>query len=145
MAKKKTARKAELAEASELTFEQALAELESIVGQLEEGQLGLSDSLARYQLGAKYLHRCYRELREAERKIELLTAVDADGRMQTEPFGEKEMSLEEKQSARGRRRSGTRSSSPPNRRTATGGAGDAGDAGDAGGAGGAIDDSDTLF
>ncbi len=105
MAKKQAGKKTRPATSDERTFEEALAELEKIVGQLEEGQLGLSDSLARYEQGAACLKQCYQELRRAERKIELLMGVDEAGQAQTEPFGEAEMSLEEKQQARGRRRS----------------------------------------
>ena len=39
------------------TFEQALAELETIVAELEEGQTPLADSLARYERGVKTLAR----------------------------------------------------------------------------------------
>lgn len=69
-----------------LTFEQSLADLESIVHQLEDGDLGLADALARYEQGVKHLKRCYEQLRDAERKIELLTAVDENGKGATQPF-----------------------------------------------------------
>jgi len=61
------------------TFEEALAELESIVSDLEEGDLGLGDAMARYEQGVKHLRRCYGLLEEAQRKIELLTGVAEDG------------------------------------------------------------------
>jgi exodeoxyribonuclease VII small subunit len=88
------------------TFEQALARLEKIVQRLEGGQLTLSESLAQYEHGVKCLQYCYRQLERAERKIELLSGVDAEGRVKSQPFDESEMSLEEKQAARSRRRSG---------------------------------------
>jgi exodeoxyribonuclease VII small subunit len=90
-----------------LTFEQALGRLEKIVERLEGGQLTLSESLAAYERGVKYLQHCYRQLEQAERKIELLAGVDAEGRATTQPFAEPEMSLEQKQAARSRRRTGT--------------------------------------
>jgi exodeoxyribonuclease VII small subunit len=93
------------ADTSSLSFEEALARLEDIVGRLEGGQLGLSEALTQYERGIHYLQRCYRQLEQAEQKIELLAGVDAEGRLQTQPFAETEMSLEEKQAARGRRRS----------------------------------------
>jgi exodeoxyribonuclease VII small subunit len=68
------------------SFEQSLAELEQIVRQLEEGQLGLSDSLARYEVGVKRLKECYQLLERAERRIELLERVDAGGEPVTRPF-----------------------------------------------------------
>lgn len=68
------------------TFEQSLAELEQIVRQLEEGKLGLSDSLARYEVGVKRLKECYQLLERAEQRIELLERVDAHGEAVTRPF-----------------------------------------------------------
>lgn len=67
-------------------FEEALDELQQIVGDLEEGSLGLEDSLARFEKGVALLRTCYRVLEEAEKKIEILTGVDADGNPTTEPF-----------------------------------------------------------
>jgi exodeoxyribonuclease VII small subunit len=91
-------------------FEEFLAKLEQAVRQLEEGQLGLSESLECYEQGVKQLKQCYQALEVAERKIELLTGVDAAGQPVTEPFDEAEMSLEEKAGARSKRRSRTTSS-----------------------------------
>ncbi len=87
------------------TFEQALAELETIVAELEEGQTPLADSLARYQRGVRLLRECYQLLENAERKIELLNRVDSDGQAHSEPFDDQALSLEEKHHARSRRRS----------------------------------------
>lgn len=94
------------------SFEASIDELESIVAELEGGKLGLSDALARYEQGVKHLKSCHRWLQEAERKIELLSGVDAQGNPITEPFDDQQLdSLEEKAAARGRRRtSGTRDS-----------------------------------
>ncbi|HEV3263112.1 MAG TPA: exodeoxyribonuclease VII small subunit [Gemmataceae bacterium] len=69
-----------------LTFEQALAELERIVRELEDGNTGLEESLARYELGVGLLKRCYGQLCQAEQRILLLTGVDEDGRPITHPF-----------------------------------------------------------
>ena len=96
-----------------MTFEQALQRLEKIVERLEGGQLTLSESLAQYEHGVKYLQYCYRQLERAERKIELLAGVDAEGRVKSQPFDESAMSLEEKQAARSRRRSGTSAPADP--------------------------------
>lgn len=103
MAKKKTDAADDTA--GDLTFEGSLERLEEIVAQLEGGQLGLSDSLARYEEGVKYLKFCFQQLERAERKIELLSGVDSEGRPVVQPFAESEMTLEEKQAARSRRRS----------------------------------------
>ena len=53
------------------SFEEALAELEAIVTDLEEGTLGLGDAMTRYEQGVKHLRRCHGLLEEAQRKIEL--------------------------------------------------------------------------
>ena len=71
-----------------LSFEDALRQLDEIVGDLEQGRLGLSESLARYEEGVGHLKRCYEMLGAAEKKIELLSGVDADGNPITEPFDE---------------------------------------------------------
>jgi len=90
-----------------LTFEQALEKLEQFVARLEDGQLGLDQSLAAYEQATGVLKQCYDQLEQAERHIELLTGVDADSHVVTQPFAEEGMSLEEKQQARSRRRSRT--------------------------------------
>lgn len=63
-----------------LTFEQALTELERTVRDLEDGQVGLEDALARYEKGIALLKRCYGQLQQAEQKVLLLKGVDAEGR-----------------------------------------------------------------
>jgi len=67
-------------------FEAALARLEGIVHELEEGQIGLAEALARYEEGVRLLKQCYDLLQSAERRIELLTGVDALGQPVTEGF-----------------------------------------------------------
>lgn len=102
-----------------LSFEQALERLESIVHELEDGQAGLNDALARYEEGVGLLKYCHAALSQVERKISLLTGIDSEGTAITEPFDEETMSLEEKQESRGRRRSQSRqpagSPQPPTR------------------------------
>ncbi len=68
------------------TFEESLEELKSIVSELENGKLTLSDSLERYELGVKRLSECYHALNEAQRKIEQLVRIDDQGRLITKPF-----------------------------------------------------------
>ncbi len=98
------------------TFEESLERLEQIVRQLEQGRLGLSESLECYGEGIKYLKQCFQTLESAERKIELLAGVDAEGNPVTEAFDDAELSLEEKADARSDRRSrpasGNRSAPP---------------------------------
>jgi exodeoxyribonuclease VII small subunit len=54
------------------SFEAALAELEDIVARMEGGQLPLKEALAAYQRGAVLLGYCQRELRDAQREVEVL-------------------------------------------------------------------------
>jgi exodeoxyribonuclease VII small subunit len=101
MSKKKTTQRDECAS----TFEESLEQLEKIVAELESGKLGLSDALARYEDGVKHLKGCQQLLEMAERKIELLSGVDAEGNAITAPFDEGDVeSLEGKAASRGTRR-----------------------------------------
>jgi len=68
------------------TFEQALAALEGIVRELEDGKIGLEESLARYEQGVALLKGCYEKLRQVEQKIVELTGVDDRGNPLTKPF-----------------------------------------------------------
>lgn len=98
-----------------VSFEESLEQLEAVVHDLEEGGLGLSDALLRYEEGIKHLRRCYRALRQAERKIELLAGLDAEGNATTEPFDDHdEATLEEKAATRDRRRSNSPRKPAPN-------------------------------
>jgi exodeoxyribonuclease VII small subunit len=67
-------------------FEQSLARLDEIVHLLEEGELGLDEALARYEEGVKLLRQSYELLERAERRIELLSGVDAEGNPVTRPL-----------------------------------------------------------
>jgi exodeoxyribonuclease VII small subunit len=88
------------------SFEEALSNLETIVHELEEGQIGLADALTRYEQGVRLLKQCYGLLEGAERKIELLSGFDAAGNPLTEPYDD-EASAERDQ--RGESRSKRRS------------------------------------
>ena len=53
-------------------FEAAIAELESIVKKLEDGELALEQSLALYERGVQLSRFCHARLEDAERRIEIL-------------------------------------------------------------------------
>jgi exodeoxyribonuclease VII small subunit len=53
-------------------FETAIAELETIVKKLEEGDLPLETSLELYERGVHLSRFCHARLEEAERRIEIL-------------------------------------------------------------------------
>jgi exodeoxyribonuclease VII small subunit len=54
-------------------FEAAIAELETVVKKLEEGDLALEQSLALYERGVQLSRFCHARLEAAERRIEILT------------------------------------------------------------------------
>jgi exodeoxyribonuclease VII small subunit len=62
----------------EMSFEQAIAALEKVVGQLERGDVALDESIGLYERGAALRKRCQDELKRAEEKVAKLT-IDADG------------------------------------------------------------------
>jgi len=63
---------------SEMTFEQAMSELEKIVTELERGDVPLEDSISLYEKGAELKKRCETKLKEAEQKVAAIT-LDEDG------------------------------------------------------------------
>jgi exodeoxyribonuclease VII small subunit len=63
----------------ETRFEDALAELEQIIRDLEDGATGLEESLARYEAGIGLLQQCYAKLRDAEQRIVQLAGCGDDG------------------------------------------------------------------
>ena len=88
------------------SFEQSLERLETLVHDLEHPQVGLAESLSSYEEGVKLLKECHQFLEQAERRIELLSGVDADGNPIVQPLDEDSgASLEEKAASPGRRRS----------------------------------------
>lgn len=71
---------------AQMPFERAIAELESIVKRLEEGQVPLEESVAIYERGEALKRRCEDLLRQAEARVEKIT-LDAQGRPTgTEPL-----------------------------------------------------------
>jgi exodeoxyribonuclease VII small subunit len=57
---------------SELTFEQALDELDALVRRMEAGELSLDDSIAAYRRGAELARYCQGKLAAAEQEIRKL-------------------------------------------------------------------------
>jgi exodeoxyribonuclease VII small subunit len=58
------------------TFESALKELESIVSQIESGQLSLEQSLTTYRRGAELLQFCQKSLAEVEQQVRILNSTN---------------------------------------------------------------------
>ncbi|MFI4976749.1 MAG: exodeoxyribonuclease VII small subunit [Caulobacterales bacterium] len=61
---------AEAADIAGLSFEQALSELEKIVGELESGRTDLEQSIAAYERGAALKAHCEAKLKEAQLRVE---------------------------------------------------------------------------
>ena len=72
-----------------LSFEDALTKLEAIVRDVEEGKIGLEDSIRRYEEGVMLLRRCRSILAEAEMKIQKLQTT-AEGEVRAAPFDSEE-------------------------------------------------------
>ncbi len=61
-----------------MSFEDAIKELEKVVGQLERGDVALDESIALYERGAALKACCEAKLKEAEEKVAKIT-LGADG------------------------------------------------------------------
>ncbi|MBN8957782.1 MAG: exodeoxyribonuclease VII small subunit [Rhizobiales bacterium] len=71
---------------STLSFEKALAELDSIVARLEKGDVALEESVAIYERGEVLKRRCDELLQQAEARVDKIT-LDASGKPSgTEPL-----------------------------------------------------------
>lgn len=65
-------------------FEQTLAELETLVEKMEQGELSLDESLQSFERGIQLTRTCQQALQEAEQKVQLL--LDKDGQAQLTPL-----------------------------------------------------------
>jgi exodeoxyribonuclease VII small subunit len=73
-------------ESEPIRFEQALAELDRVLRDLEDGNTTLDDALARYERGVALLRLCYGQLKDAEQRVRLLAGVGEDGGPELQPF-----------------------------------------------------------
>jgi len=70
---------------ADMTFEAALAELETIVERLERGDAPLEASIEIYQRGAKLKAHCEGKLKDAQMKVEKIV-LDGHGQASTTQF-----------------------------------------------------------
>jgi len=70
---------------SAFNFEESLAELETLVQQMEQGDLTLEHSLAAFERGISLTRGCQTALAQAEQKVNVLMQ-DAQGRVIEQPF-----------------------------------------------------------
>ncbi|WP_296246680.1 exodeoxyribonuclease VII small subunit [Pseudomonas sp. UBA4194] len=67
-----------------LDFEQSLADLQTLVERLENGELSLEDSLTAFEQGIRLTRDCQGALAEAEQKVQVL--LEKDGELTEQPF-----------------------------------------------------------
>ena len=67
-----------------LSFEEAMEQLEQLVGKLENGDVPLEKAIDLFQEGMKLSHLCSQKLEQVERKIEIL--VEENGSLIKKPF-----------------------------------------------------------
>ena len=70
----------------EMTFEAAMAELESVVSRLETGDVALEDAITQYARGAQLRAYCEARLKAAEAKVEAITLWSDGTPTGTEPL-----------------------------------------------------------
>ena len=80
---KKTAKKS-ASRSSELDFEAAIKELESLVERMEQGDQSLEQSLKDFERGVELTRTCQKALKQAEQKVHLL--LEQSGQAELTPF-----------------------------------------------------------
>ncbi|GAA0299271.1 exodeoxyribonuclease VII small subunit [Psychrosphaera haliotis] len=75
-----------MATPKDITFETAISELETIVNQLESGDLELEKSLALFERGIELTRLSQGRLQEAEQKVQIL--MEKQGNLDLQPFFE---------------------------------------------------------
>ena len=72
-----------------MNFEDAMAELEGIVRQLEEGKARLEDSIALYERGVALRKHCEGKLRDARMRVEKISLGENGAPIGTQPLDPK--------------------------------------------------------
>ena len=73
------------ADIAQMSFEDALQELEKIVRQIEDGRGKLDEAISAYERGVALKRHCEAKLKEAQAKIDQITVTDSS--VGAEPFG----------------------------------------------------------
>lgn len=76
-----------MTEIENLSFEDAMRELEATVSKLETGEATLDESIALYERGAKLREHCAKRLRDAEERVEKITLAANGAPSGVEPAG----------------------------------------------------------
>jgi exodeoxyribonuclease VII small subunit len=69
-----------------VSFEESLAELEQLVERMEQGNLGLEESLKLFERGVQLTRSCQKALKEAEQKVHVL--LEENGKTTLQPFND---------------------------------------------------------
>jgi exodeoxyribonuclease VII small subunit len=75
-----------MTDVAKMSFEDAIKELETVVGQLERGDVALDESIALYERGAALKARCEAKLKEAEEKVAKITLGEGGAPQGTAPL-----------------------------------------------------------
>jgi exodeoxyribonuclease VII small subunit len=70
-------------------FEEGLKELETILNEIEGGEIGLEQSLIKYERGTFLIQHCRGVLTDAEKQVEMLSK-GPDGSLRSEPMGDED-------------------------------------------------------
>lgn len=73
---------------AKLSFEEAMKELEAVVGRLESGDVALEESIALYQRGAALKAHCDAKLADAQARVEKIRLGESGRPAGVEPFQE---------------------------------------------------------
>ena len=73
MAAKKPIKTETADDASGLSFEEAMNQLETLIERIESGEVGLEESIAEYERGVKLIQRCKGVLAASEQRVEELS------------------------------------------------------------------------
>ncbi|MBB6284600.1 MULTISPECIES: exodeoxyribonuclease VII small subunit [Geobacillus] len=67
-----------MSEEKEMTFEEAMKQLEAIVEKLEEGNVPLEDAIAFFQEGMRLSKLCHDKLQQVEKQLEYMLREDGE-------------------------------------------------------------------
>lgn len=95
--------------ATKLDFEAQYQKLVDCVNRLESGQISLDDALGAYQNGIAMVQNCRQILTQAQARVEKLSSIDSEGRVQTQPI---ELHVETPDSMLGQKKKSTGSTEP---------------------------------
>jgi exodeoxyribonuclease VII small subunit len=81
------AKSAQTSRPDDVPFESSLDALAGLVGRLESGALGLTESIVAYEQGVVLLRRLHAQLADAEERVRMLVRIDEQGRPILAPVG----------------------------------------------------------